>query len=79
VRPIAVRQEADMRSLDILAALALPAVALLGLPGCSFCPGGLAPTAADTAAGLSCHFTPEQEKLRLQREDAWRHPAPASW
>jgi hypothetical protein len=70
------RQETDMRSPGVLAVLA---VASLGLPGCAFCPAGLAPTAADTAAGLSCHFNPEQERLREQREEGWRHPAPSSF
>jgi hypothetical protein len=79
VRLIAVCQETEMRSLGILTALVVPAAALLGLPSCSFCPGGLAPTAADTAAGLSCHFTPEQQLLREQREEAWRHPPPVSF
>lgn len=67
-----------MRLPVILAALAI-AVAITDLPGCAFCPAGLEPTAADKAAGLPCHFTPEQEAIREQREEAWRHPPPSSW
>ena len=59
--------------------LAVLVVAFIDLPGCAFCPAGLAPTAADTAAGLSCHFTPEQQILREQSEEAWRHRPPSSW
>jgi hypothetical protein len=70
------RQETEMRLPGVLAVLA---VASLGLPGCAFCPAGLAPTSADTAAGLACHFNPEQEILREQREEGWRHPAPSSF
>jgi hypothetical protein len=70
------RQETDMHLPGVLAMLALAA---LGLSGCAFCPAGLEPTAADTAAGLSCHFTPEQQSLREEREVGWRHPAPSSF
>jgi hypothetical protein len=70
------REETAMRLPGVVAVLA---VAALGGPGCAFCPAGLDATAADKAAGLACHFTPEQEKLRLQREEAWRHPPPSSW
>jgi len=69
------RQETEMR----LGIAAVVAVALFGSPGCAFCPAGLAPTAADTAAGLACHFTPEQQILSEQREEGWRHPPGISW
>jgi hypothetical protein len=70
------RQETAMRMPGIVAVLA---VASLGLPGCSFCPAGLAPTAADTAAGLACHFTPEQQRVFEERERGLLHPAPSSF
>jgi hypothetical protein len=63
----------------LVGVLAVVAVVFVGLPGCSFCPAGLEPTAADKAAGLACHFTPAQEQVWEQREWGLRHPAPSSF
>ena len=50
-----------------ISAILVVILASVGLPACSFCPVGLEPTAEDKAAGLACHFNPEQERIYEQR------------
>jgi hypothetical protein len=63
----------------LIGVIAAMAVVFVGLPGCSFCPAGLEPTAADKAAGLACHFTPEQQRVWEERERGLLHPAQSSF
>jgi hypothetical protein len=62
-----------------ISAVVVVILALHGLPGCSFCPDALEPTAADKAAGLACHFTPEQQRVYEERLPGLLHPAYSSW
>jgi hypothetical protein len=59
--------------------LAVITLGTCGLSGCAFCPAGLEATAADKAAGLACHFTPEQERVWEQREQGLLHPPNVSF